>query len=584
MKILFVSRHCGYFRYYDSTLRELARRGHTVHLAVEKRESLGNEAVIQALVRECPAITYGMVPEERLDIWSTVAQRLRLGIDYLRYLDPFYDTAPLRRVRARERTPALFTALAHPPFIGGARWRRAYGGLLHAIDSAVPPPAAIVDYLRQQRPDAVLITPFVELGSPQVDYLRAAHLLGIPCAIAVWSWDHLTSKAYIRDRPDRIFVWNETQRREAIEVHRIPAEAVAVTGAQNFDHWFGRRPSRTRNEFCRQRGLAADRPIVLYVCSGLIKGSPPEPEFVIEWLKWLRASADPTVAAAGVLIRPYPSRLDVWADYDLSPYGPVAVWGGTPFDEQSRTDYFDSLFHSTAVVGLNTTAFIDAAIVGREVLTVLVPRFHDNQEGTEHFRYLLQIGGGPLRVSRDRESHLTQLSEALHRPAATEHPHRAFLESFVRPLGLDHAATPQLARAIEELATCAVTIPKATVRAERRRFALERIVMMASRMTGSSRTEWSRKVEGIDRWRRFREEKVSATNARREQRQREKEKRLAEERQVREAQVREKQKVRDARQQEKERAQRAEQHRRASLKRRARWKNLIKEKLGLASR
>src|SRR4051812_31910619 len=113
MKILFVSRHCGYFRYYDSVLRELAHRGHHVHLAVEKGESLGNEAVIQKLVKDEPNITYGTVPEEREDIWSTVAQRLRLGIDYLRYLDPFYDTAPLRRVRARERTPGLFTALAH---------------------------------------------------------------------------------------------------------------------------------------------------------------------------------------------------------------------------------------------------------------------------------------------------------------------------------------------------------------------------------------------------------------------------------------------------------------------------------------
>lgn len=581
MKILFVSRHCGYFRNYDSVLRELAARGHQVHLAVEHQESLGAEAAIEALTRECPGITLGNVPEERVDVWSIVARRLRLGIDYIRYLEPFYDTAPIRRARARDRTPPWLISLIEPPLVGGARWQKRIRGLLHNLDSAVPPPPAIVDFLRKQAPDVLLLTPYVELGSSQLDYLRAARLVGIPCGLAVWSWDHLTTKAYIRDRPDRVFVWNDTQRREAVERHGIPADRVAVTGAQCFDHWFGRSPSRSREQFCHQRGLPVDRPIILYVCTATIKGSPPEPPFVEEWLQWVRASADPVVSTASVLIRPYPSRLDVWKEIDLKPYGPVAVWGGNPVDDRSRTDYFDSMYHSAAVVGLNTTAFIDAGIVGREVLAVLVPRFHDNQEGTEHFRYLLQIGGGLIRVGRDPASHMTQLGEALRRPPIGEHPHRAFLEAFVRPHGLDRPATPVLADAIEELATCVVDVPEAAAGAQTARTVLERIVTTASRMAGPSRSEWSRKVEGIDRWQRFRAQKASATNERRAQRQQEKAARLAQEQQIRDARLREKQQLREARAREKQRAQ-AEECRQAALKRRARLKKLIKEKLGLA--
>ena len=582
MKVLFVSRHCGYFRNYDSVLRELAARGHHLHLAVEKQESLGAEAAVQALTRESSLITYGMVPDERVDIWSTVAQRLRLGIDYLRYLEPFYDTAPIRRARAHDRTPRWLITLAEPPLIGGPRWQRMIGRLLHRLDSAVPPPAAIVDFLREQRPDLLLLTPYVELGSSQLDYLRAARIVGIPCGLAIWSWDHLTTKAYIRDRPDRVFVWNETQRREAVERHGIPADRVRVTGAQCFDHWFGRVPSRSREELCNELGLPVNRPIILYVCTATIKGSPPEPPFVEEWLQWVRASSDPIIRTASVLIRPYPSRLDQMREIDLSPYGPVAVWGGNPIDNRSRTDYFDSMYHSAAVVGLNTTAFIDAGIVGREVLAVLVPRFHDNQEGTEHFRYLLQIGGGLIRVGRDRESHMTQLGEALRRPVTSEHPHRAFLESFVRPRGLDHAATPVLADAIEELATCAVAASAMTERAQKRRSALEQVVTVFSRLGGTSKTEWSQQVEGIERWRRFRAQKVNATNEKRAQRRQEKATRLAQEQQAREARVREKQQLRDAHAREKERIRRTELRRSAALKRRARLKSLIKEKLGLA--
>ena len=453
MNYLFVARTFTQFRNYDSVLRDLARRGHLVHLAVEKGDDFGGEGAVRALAAESPAITYGYVPGRGQDRWSDLARRLRLGLDYLRYLDPFYDTAPLRRERARLRAPRALAALAAPPLIAGPGWRRAYGRWLHRLDRSLPPPPAVVDFLRERRPDALLITPLVELGSQQIDYVRAARQLGIPCGLAVWSWDHLTSKALLREYPDRVFVWNDTQRQEAIEAHGVPADRIVVTGAQCFDHWFTRGPSRSRAALCAEMGLDPARPILLYVCSGLIMGSPPEIDFVREWLAWVRSSGDPRVATANVLIRPHPQQAAQWQDADLSAAAPIAVWGANPIDERTRNDYFDSLYHSAAVIGLNTSAFLEAAIVGREVLAVLVPRFHDNQDGTAHFRYLRQVGGGFLRVSADRDAHLEQLAAALQAAAPVDHRHRGFLESFIRPAGLGEAATPRLVAAVEQLPT-----------------------------------------------------------------------------------------------------------------------------------
>src|SRR3712207_6916201 len=47
--------------------------------------------------------------------------------------------------------------------------------------------------------------------------------------------------------------------------------------------------------------------------------------------------------------------------------------------------FYDSLHHAAAVVGVNTTAMIEAAIVGRPVLTVLDDAFALTQRGTLHF-------------------------------------------------------------------------------------------------------------------------------------------------------------------------------------------------------
>src|SRR5439155_1412024 len=67
--------------------------------------------------------------------------------------------------------------------------------------------------------------------------------------------------------PERVFVWNEAQRQEAVELHGIPADHVFATGAQLFDEWFERRPSGSQEEFVRQVGLDPRLPYVAYVAS-----------------------------------------------------------------------------------------------------------------------------------------------------------------------------------------------------------------------------------------------------------------------------------------------------------------------------
>jgi hypothetical protein len=67
----------------------------------------------------------------------------------------------------------------------------------------------------------VLVTPLVELGSDQPDWIKSARALGIPVGFPVFSWDNLTTKGVLHVQPDRLFVWNDIQRREAIEYHNV---------------------------------------------------------------------------------------------------------------------------------------------------------------------------------------------------------------------------------------------------------------------------------------------------------------------------------------------------------------------------
>jgi hypothetical protein len=456
MKILFLGRHYTYFRNFESVLRGLAGRGHTIHLAVERDESFGGLAMVQALASEFPSITYGEAPGRADDDWSWMVNRLRLGLDYLRYQHPVFDTASKLRDRSRNRTPNAFVALGRAVRAAGGWSRRLASGIVRHVERSVPEDPAIRAYLEAQHPDVVLLTPLIDLGSSQIEYLRAARALRIPTGLCVWSWDHLSSKALIRDAPDRIFVWNPTQKREAITLHGVPAKRIVVTGAQCFDQWFDRQPSRDRETFCRQVGLPSTPSYILWVCSALFQGSPVEAQFVLSWIRALRASASPRLKAAPILVRPHPSRLAEWEGVDLSGLNAV-VWGGNPVDTQSRADYFDTLYHSAAVVGINTSAFIEAGIVGRPVHTIIVPEMADNQTGTVHFNYLVNAGGGLLDVAHGFDEHVQRLDASLARGDGGVKP---FVREFVRPNGLDVAATPIFVEQIESMRDLRAAAPR----------------------------------------------------------------------------------------------------------------------------
>jgi hypothetical protein len=186
------------------------------------------------------------------------------------------------------------------------------------------------------------------------------------------------------------------------------------------------------------------------VCSALFPGSPSEAQFVLRWAAALRGSDDARLRDAAILVRPHPSRKREWDDVDWRSVPNMTLWGDNPIDAESRADYFDSLHYSAVVAGLNTSAFIEAGIVGRPVLAILPEEFHANQEGTLHFRYL--VDGGLLTVARSLDQHLAQLSSML-AGGQTEvlDRQREFVRSFVRPLGLDVPATAVMADAVEAL-------------------------------------------------------------------------------------------------------------------------------------
>ena len=322
-RILFVMLHPGFVRYYEDALIALADSGCEVHLAFEiPRAKLGEDQTVQQLAARSERITYGVAPLRsegvrtflsradrtatrsgggprssvdrvgRVEAWESLATTIRLLLDYLRFFEPAFEQATALRNRAGKRLPRVHRRAANLISRGGRFSRASAAAVLSWIERVIPPNADVEAFIRWHQPDLVLVTPLIELGSQQVDYVKCARKLGIRSALCVASWDNLTSKGLIRVVPDHVVVWNEAQKHEATTLHGVAPNQVVITGAQGLDRWFNARPSRSREEFCRVVGLDETRPFVLYVGSSVFI-APDEVPFVERWLRGLRRAVDP---------------------------------------------------------------------------------------------------------------------------------------------------------------------------------------------------------------------------------------------------------------------------------------------------
>jgi hypothetical protein len=458
MKILFSVLRPTVLKNFETVIRMLSARGHEVELIVHSRV---NDPKLGGLVPSLgaePGVSLVKPPKESPGpraIARTLA--VRSSLDYLRFLEVQFMLEQESRLNGVPRATRFAAGL---PLLRTPAGRRLLRRVLVTADRATPSSKGLVRFLERRRPEIALFTPYVERRTEprpedaiQPELLRAARRLGIPTAVCVASWDHLTLKSSISPQPDRVLVWNEAQRREAVELHGVPHERVVVTGAQCYDEWFSWTPT-PRADFCARVGLDPTRPYVLYTCFTPSRRGPSEVEFVFRWLAALRN--DPGVARAGVLVRPHPGRTKPWQDLDVSQYENVVVFPrehGFPTDLEAKSDYFDSIYHSGAVVGLNTSAMLEAGVVGRPVLTILAPEFRHFQMDRPHFRYLREVAGGLVHAADGLDEHVRLLRAALGSELGSSGRDRAFVREFLRPHGLDVEATPIFVDEIERLAS-----------------------------------------------------------------------------------------------------------------------------------
>jgi hypothetical protein len=198
-------------------------------------------------------------------------------------------------------------------------------------------------------------------------------------------------------------------------------------------------------------GIPPGEKYVLWCCSSVLIAS--EEQALISRVSE-ELSRDGRAVSARLVVRPHFQNLAKWKRWLAKEKRDIHLWPH-PDDLQSfevpvfHQDFFDALHYSKAVIGINTSAFLEAAVVDKPCLTILTEEFSDTQTALPHFQHLRTAGF--LQCASDVPGLLREIDHVLdgHDPFAGRR--RGFAQEFLRPNGRAIPASLVLADAIEKL-------------------------------------------------------------------------------------------------------------------------------------
>jgi hypothetical protein len=267
---------------------------------------------------------------------------------------------------------ALARAFAPSMVRPATRWR--------VSDRLVTHPAAEALFDRY-RP-ALYVASSPGLIFSELPLLRTAARRGVRSMAVDPSWDNFTNKLLPVRRVDRLVVWNDLMRDQAIELHGYQPEEIRVAGVPQFDGYFHSlrdgQPGLTREAFFRSIGADPSRRLVTLTTTP--RELYPHHDHVLRVLM-AAVESGRLPHPAQVLVRLHPrDDIDAYREFAGVPHvliekpfrRTVTTGDGLAIDimPEHQRHLADTMRHSDVVVNVASTIAIEASIFDTPVVNV----------------------------------------------------------------------------------------------------------------------------------------------------------------------------------------------------------------------
>lgn len=415
------------------------------------------------------------VPDQGIKYDKLMLYRHRLNTGWYRVFEYLFQTLlPTSSSHAREawisQTDRIrYNVIRLFKLLGAHRFARLWIAVRHLLL-----PSQLTDAFWQKHQPDLVVTGTLGKLIDEYYLLRGAQRHRTRSLCTMISWDKLTTREWVLERPDMMTVWNAYNIEEAIAYHGFKPEAVRATGIPQFDLYNDPGRFASRTQFCELMGLDPKRKILFVT---------PQPGHVsmnvtttVELLATMMHSGVFSKPVQ-ILVRPHPSVYsgDIHGqgtEADLIYYESLhsnikanrpniaktaGVWADTKTSEMQVLGA--ALYHADVVIDFYGTVSIEAAMLDTPVVYVDSYAFEkSNAEGDSikrinyaeyvHLTHAIELGAG--RVVHNESQMLDTVNLFLQNPSLDCERRRHVTEKLC--YANDGASAQRLANAIMDAA------------------------------------------------------------------------------------------------------------------------------------
>ncbi|HKB11965.1 MAG TPA: CDP-glycerol glycerophosphotransferase family protein [Vicinamibacterales bacterium] len=192
------------------------------------------------------------------------------------------------------------------------------------------------------------------------------------------SWDNFTNKLVPVRHVDRLLVWNEIMKAQAVTLHGYDRDSIAVVGAPQFDGYFRTEPRATRQAFFARIGADPRRKLVTLTTTP--RSLYPHHAFVLRGLL-AAASRGEFHVPVHLLVRLHPrDDAGAYREFAGAPHltvekpfrDSVAVADGLAVDvmPEHQRHLSETMRHSDVALNVASTITIEACIFDTPVVNI----------------------------------------------------------------------------------------------------------------------------------------------------------------------------------------------------------------------
>ena len=200
--------------------------------------------------------------------------------------------------------------------------------------------------------------------------------IGIPVIALVHSFDNLTAKGLLSTKPDRLLVWNEIMRKEAVDYHGFDTANVAIVGVPQFEKY--RRLSAEASEFRFRKRLNIQNGVKVITYTGSAISMFPDEEQFVEELVGAISRGECGQSVLVLRIHPPDVRQEAYCKkyeksdlpirIDFPDSGFSALNTGDIGNRESVLEFVELMKFSDVVVNLSSTITLDAVLFDTPVI------------------------------------------------------------------------------------------------------------------------------------------------------------------------------------------------------------------------